>query len=147
MSGVGLLDSITGGGQAAGSEAQTNVYLQLFARLVAAAEAANKGNPYVVRPFTAAGDLNIATAFPGVTTGTVSVRQGTPGAVNVALPTSGGPWIIGDGAGVASADNITVLPASGSGQTINGGSSFVISTDWQFLMFILDGDNWIVVGA
>lgn len=135
-------------GASSGTQSQTNIQLQLLAKLVAAAQASVKGSPYVTYPWLTAGDLTIGTAFPGILTGTVSVRQTVAAAVNVYLTASGGPWIIGDGAGVAAAHNITVLPAIGSGQTIKGAASLVISTNWRFLMFMLDANaNWNVLGA
>lgn len=139
MSQAGLQDP----GQAAGSQAQVATYLKLFTRLVTAAEAANRGNPYAVTPWTGAGDLDLTTAFPSLSSGTISIRQITPAAIAVALKTSGGPWTIVDGAGVAAADNITVTAPVGF--TINGAATFVISTNWGSATFVLDGNNYIVV--
>lgn len=128
------------GGQAAGSQAQFANLLQILTKILAALTP--PPNPYAVQPWTAAGDLVIATAFPDLTAGMFSIRQGTAAAINVTLPNSGGPWGVADGAGVAAADNITVLPPAGF--TILGTSSYVISTDWDAALFVLDGTNYIV---
>ena len=142
MSGPGSNVPLGIGGEAAGSQAQYNLFLQLLARIVKAIENEPTATPYTVFPWTTAGNLNVASAFPGLTTGTISVRQTVPTALNVTLPTSGGPWIVADGAGVAGANHISVLPPGGL--TINGsGSAFVISTNWQAAIFILDGTNYI----
>lgn len=129
-----------GGGQAAGGQAQASQGLQLLARLVNAVEVLIVPTGfYAVRDWTS-GDLDIATAFPGVSTGTFVIKTGV--ATNVFLPATGGPWLIVDGLGDAAADNITVKPPGI--KTIRGGSSFVMSTNFQSETFILDDTDFIV---
>lgn len=140
MAGLDDLIGGSGSGESAGGQAQYGVFLQL---LTIIAEALSGGtNPFAVSAYTAAGDLVIATAFPTLKTGTISIRQTVPAAINVTLPPSGGPWIISDGAGVAAADNITVKPPAG--KTILGTTSYVINTNWGTQTFILDGNNYIL---
>lgn len=141
--GIGSNIDLLGGGEAAGSQAQFAIYLQLFTQLLAAVQTLTPGaaSPYIVTPWTTSGALDISTAFPALQTGTISVRQSPAAPVNVTLPAAGGPWIILDGAGVAAADNITVLAPGGL--TINGGASKVINTNWGGLLCTLDGTNYI----
>lgn len=144
MSGAGRPGPFAGdmAGSAAGQQAQFNQLLQLVRRLVTVFEGQSLQAPFQVYPWTAAGNLNIATAFPSAASGVFSIRQGTPAAINVTLPPVNGPWTVGDGAGVAAADNITVLAPVGF--TINGAASNVISTNWQFRTYVLDGVNFVV---
>lgn len=135
MSGLGLAV-----GQNSGNQSQEGIFLQLLTRIVVALE--GPGNPYAVSAWTTAGDLVIAMAFPSLRNGTISIRQAIPAAINVTLAPTAGPWIIVDGAGVAAADSITVLPPAGF--TIQGGASYVINTDWGSAIFVLDGTNYIV---
>lgn len=138
---AGLDDVIAGNsGESAGGQAQFGILLQQVTRI--ATSLAGGTNPFSVSAWTAAGALVIATAFPNLKTGTISIRQTVPAAINVTLPASGGPWIIADGAGVAATDNITVLPPAG--KTILGTTSYVISTNWGVQTFILDGNNYIL---
>lgn len=138
-SNTGLPDNFGG---AAGGQAQFNLLLQLVRRLVTVFEGQALQAPYQVYPWTDAGPLDIAAALPRAASGILSIRQGTPAAINVTLPSANGPWTVGDGAGVAGADNITVLPPVGF--TINGGASDVISTNWEFKTYVIDGANFII---
>lgn len=145
MSDTGTSGALMLSGEDTGSQSQVAIFLELFTQLVAVAQTVvpPAASPYIVTPWVTAGDLVISTAFPTLTTGTISVRQGTPGALNVTLPGAGGPWIILDGAGVAASDHITILPPGGF--TINGGASFVINANWGGAICILDGTNYIVI--
>ena len=69
----------------------------------------------------------------------------TGGGDNVTLPTvrAGRMVYIKDAAGGATADNITVLP--NSGETIDGGASFVIRFDDDGFLFWCDGTNWWIL--
>lgn len=147
MSGLGqgtALGGLAGLGGAAGSQAQFNQHLQALNKLADAAANLPTGTSYQTNSWTAAGDLDIATSFPNSKAGIFSIRQTVPAAINVTLPNTAGPWTVGDGAGVASGDNITVLPPGGN--TINGAANFVIATDWKFTTFVLDSGttNFIV---
>lgn len=46
----------------------------------------------------------------------------------------------------ASANGVGVFPASGSGQTINGSSSYSLTTQFSFVQLRSDGSNWLIVG-
>lgn len=137
-----LMNSMaTGGTQSAGSQAQFGLLLQLLQRIYTAILGQTTNGLYDVYPITAAGDLTIATAFPGITAGTFSIRKTVAAATAVTLPTSGGPWAVFDGNGGASAHNITVTAPGGF--TINGASTYVISTNWEGATFVLDASNYI----
>lgn len=129
-----------GSRQAAGSQAQAAIALQLFQRLVAAVEVLIVPTGLYAPRDWDTGDLDIAVEFPGLGTGTFVIKNGSP--VNVTLPASEGPWLIIDGLGDASTQNITVLP-SGT-QTIRGAANFVMNTDWQSETFILNGTDFMV---
>lgn len=128
-------------GASLGSQAQFGQLLQLIQMIVSALTSANQPALFTVYPFTGTGGLVIATAYPGVTSGTFSIRKAVAATTAVTLPTSGGPYAVWDGNGGAAAHNITVSPPGGF--TINGGSSYVISTNWAGATFLLDGSNYI----
>lgn len=139
MSGSGYLDSLQIPGQDAGSQAQSGILLQLLTRIATALE--GPGNPDAVYAFAGPGNLDIGAAYPNLQNGTIVIDQTTPAALNVTLPSAGGPWTVADGAGVAAVDNITVLAPAG--KTINGGASKVINTNWGSFKFVLNGTNYI----
>ncbi|HEY1806007.1 MAG TPA: hypothetical protein VGG45_16155 [Terracidiphilus sp.] len=139
MSGIG--SPLTNLGQAAGSQAQFNQLLQLLQKIVASLGTGGL-EPFQVYPWTQAGDLNIATAFPNVASGLFVIRQTVAAAINVTLPSSGGPWGVADGAGIAGADHITVLPSGG--QTILGGASDTLSSNWKVKTYVIDGANLLI---
>lgn len=129
-----------GSGQQAGTQAQFAIFLQLFTQLLAAVKVLIVPTGLYAIHDWATGDLDIATAFPGVTTGTFVIKTGM--ATNVFLPATGGPWIIQDGLGDAAADNITVTPPGAL--TIRGGATFVMATNWESKLFNLDGTDFLV---
>lgn len=129
-----------GGGQAAGGQAQANRALNLLARLVSAIEVLVVPTGFYAPHNWTTGDLDIAAAFPGVSTGTFVIKTGV--ATNVFLPAAGGPWLIVDGNGVAATDNITVKPPGT--KTIRGTSTFVMATNYESKTFILDDTDFIV---
>ncbi len=129
---------------AAGNQAQFGIFLQLIQRILAVLEGGGTVvvNAFAVYPITAAGNVNIAADYPDALAGIFSIRQTVPGAMTVTLPPYGGPWAVCDGAGVASADPITV--DAPMGYTINGGPSYVLAFNWMYATFILDGTNFVV---
>lgn len=130
----------TGSGQAAGNQAQFNQFLILFTRFLATQEVLLVPTGlYAVQDWST-GDLDIVVAFPALTTGTFVIKTAT--ATNVYLPARGGPWIIQDGLGDASSDNITVIPPGIL--TIRGAANFVMATNWQSELFNLDGTDFLV---
>lgn len=135
-----LLNSSTAG-TSVGSQAQFGLLLQTIQRIAASLAAQGIPALYTVYPITGAGDLDIATAYPGITSGTFSIRKTVADITTVTLPTSGGPWAVWDGNGDAGTHNITVA-APGS-FTINGAGTYVISTNWTGATFVLDGSNFI----
>jgi len=146
MSGRGPADFFgRDGSGSAGQQAQFNQLIQAVNRIGDFLTGQATSAIFVPHIFTGAGNLDIASQFPGLTSGTFPIQQVTPAALNVTLPGSVGPWIVGDGAGVATADNITVLPPAGSGYTINGAANNVISTNWQFRIYLLVGTNYVVL--
>lgn len=143
MTGETPRGALAGETSAAGSLAQFNIYLQLFARLVVASEALAAGQSlYRQLPWSAAGNLDVATEFPNARQGTVIIDQTVAAALDVTL-TGTGPWTVVDGAGVASGDNITVKGAGGA--TINGAATYVISNDYGAATFLLYGSDYLVV--
>lgn len=135
---------LSGSTSAAGSLAQFNTYLQLFKRLVVASEALATGQAlYNQLPWVSAGNLDVATAFPSASKGTVIINQAVAAALDVTL-TGAGPWIVVDGAGVAAANHITVKGSGGA--TILGAASYGITSNWGSATFILFGSNYLVVG-
>lgn len=137
------LSSLLDPSQAAGNQAQFGVLLTLIRRLVDAAEGGLAGAGFFnVYPITIAGNLNIATQYPLVKSGSFVIRQTIPAPITVTLPSTGGPWFIADGAGVAGTDNITVVGSGGD--TINGAASYILAFNWQSATFILDGGNFVV---
>ena len=93
----------------------------------------------VVQVATAAGAINI-----GNTTSYLVVRQVTPQAVNVNLPTgvaSGYIVKIIDDNGVAAAFPLTVVSTNGN---IRGNTSYVISDDYASPTFVFNGTTWSV---
>lgn len=137
--GIGLLNP----GQAAGNQAQTGLLLQLIQRIVAALEGGLPGAGFfTVTPITAAGNLDIATQYPNLTSGSFVIRQTIPAPITVTLPVSGGPWFVADGAGVAGANPITVV--GGGGNTIQGAASYTLAFNWQSATFVLDGSNFVI---
>jgi len=132
------------GGAAAGSQAQFSQLLLLLTRIVTALEGASGGSIYTPYVWTGVGNLDIAMAYPDAKTGTFIIKQATPASITVTLPSTGGPWIVADGAGVAATDNITVEAAGG--RTINGTSTNVLNTNWAAQTYLLDTDNYITLG-
>lgn len=141
IAGTTLSPSVTGLGQNAGFQAQFGLLLQILLQMLKALQDNSQSSLYTVYPFTGTGSLTISTAFPGVTAGTFSIRKVAPATTIVNLPTSGGPYVVRDGNGGAAANNITVDPPVGF--TINGTSSYVISTNWTGATFVLDGSNYL----
>lgn len=138
------MTDLIGEGSAAGGQAQTNILLQHVAKIADSLQKGS-GSAFQVYPWTGAGNVDIATTFPSAKTGIISIKQTVPAALDVTLSTAGGPWTVGDGAGVAAADNITVKPPGG--YTIKGGATDVINTNWQFRTYVLDGTNFIVTSS
>jgi hypothetical protein len=127
-----------------GGQAQTNAFLQLFKRLVIAEESEAAASAlYNQLPFAAAGNLVVATVFPGVAKGTIIIAQTVAAALDVTL-NGAGPWIVVDGAGAAAANHITVKGAGGA--TILGAASYAITSNWGSATFVLFGTNYLVVG-
>lgn len=139
------MTDLIGAGSAAGGQAQTNQILQLLAQIVQALQGNSTGSAFQVYPWTSAGNVDIAANFANAKAGIIAIKQTVPAALNVTLNTAGGPWTVGDAAGVAAADNITVLPPGG--YTIKGSANDVISTNWQFRTYVLDGTNFIVTSS
>lgn len=139
------MTSLIGDGSAAGGQAQTNILLQHVAKIADSLQKGS-GTSSQVFPWTGAGNLDLATGFPNATGGIVSIRQTVPAAISVTLTTQG-PWTIGDGAGVAATDNITVLPPAG--YTIKAAANDVINVAWRFRTYILDTGttNFIVTSS
>lgn len=136
-------DILSAPNQNIGGQAQTNAFLQLFKRLVIAEESeAVAAALYNQLPFVAAGNLDVATVFPGVSRGTIVINQATPATLDVIL-SGAGPWNVVDGAGVAGGDNITVKGPGGT--TILGAATYVIGTNWGAATFLLFGSNYLVV--
>ena len=104
---------------------------------------ANRLNFTDVSVQTAAGDVVM------VNEGVAVVNKGTGAATQVTLPPHAGngglfPIVfVVDGKGDAQTHNITVVP-SGS-DTINGGSSHVINTNFGCSAFVWDGSQWVVL--
>lgn len=143
MADASLSAALDPSSQAGGNQAQFNLYLQEFRRLVIAAEAlAQAETLYRQFPWNAAGNLVLATQFPSAVQGTVIIDQTVPAALSVTL-NGAGPWIIADGAGVAAANNITVQGAGGN--TILGAATYVMSTNWAAATFLLFGSNYLVL--
>lgn len=134
-------------GSAAGGQAQFNLHLQAMNKLADAAASLPTGTSFQTYSWTSAGNLTISVSFPNAKAGIFSIRQTVPAAINVTLPTGGGPWTVGDGAGVAAADNITVIPPGG--YTINGAANNVINVNWKFKTYVLDQGttNFIVTAS
>lgn len=84
---------------------------------------------------------------------TVIVRQITPGAVAIVLPAAAfyplcpavacPQFTIKDGAGIAAADNITLIAADG--KTIDGGANFVLPVNYEAVTVVFDGTKWNVI--
>lgn len=135
----GILDPT----QAAGNQAQTGILLQLIRRIVDSMEGNAAGAGFFqVYPVTIAGNLNIATQYPLVKSGSFVIRQTVPAPITVTLPATGGPWFVADGAGVAGTNFITIVGSGGD--TINGDPSYTLVSNWQSATFILDGGNFVV---
>lgn len=64
------------------------------------------------------------------------------GAITITLPaaTLGAQFVVKDSGGAASTNNITI-----NGGTIDGQSSFVISSDYQASQLLCDGINWYIL--
>lgn len=71
----------------------------------------------------------------------VSIYQAASSNTTVQLPSTGGPYPIFDGGLTATADPITVLPASG---TILGAANFVLRYNGSSATFYLDGTTVLV---
>lgn len=146
MSAAGLSPTGSGAdGQAAGAQAQFNLLLQLMQKIVAALNGTTTSNDaFVVYPITAAGDVNIATAYPAVRSGIFSVRKTVPATTTITLPTYGGPWGVADGANTAGIYPITVTPPGG--YTIGGAGMppFQLNANGQYATFVLDDTNFLV---
>lgn len=86
---------------------------------------------------------------PGVRFIAVNHSSGTP---TITLPWAGyykvgEPVVVYDASGAAATRNITVNSLPGGGGTVNGASSYTISTNKQAVTFWPDGsNNWIVGG-
>jgi hypothetical protein len=132
------------GGEAAGSQAQGGILLQLITRIVNALEngggGGGSGATYAVTEWTG-GNLNIATAFPNLSTRTFSIKPASPGPITVTLPAVNGPWLVVDGSGFCSpANQITIQAASGV--TIQGQPANYFVQAWQSGIFVLDTTNY-----
>lgn len=132
------LQSLLNQGEAAGSQAQFNIYLQLIQRLVAAIESMtpSAASPFTNYPWTG-GNLNISTDFPSILTGTFSLSPASPGPITVTIPPTGGPWLIVDGTGFCSPSNQITIEASG-GATVAGVAAYYFVQSRQSGIFILD---------
>lgn len=120
-----------------GGQALLNEQLRILQRIAIALETPNR-NAFAVYPWIADGNIVITDDFPTIQAGVIAIRKTTPAATQLTLPIVGGPYIICDALGDANSNNITVIPTSGSGQTIDGGSSYVINTNWDQAWFLLD---------
>lgn len=76
---------------------------------------------------------------------TVSLAGGMTVTLLDAQTTAKRVVVVGDLTGSASSKNITI--EGESGQTINGGASHVISTDYGWVLLVCDGSNWVVRGG
>lgn len=141
MSGIGQTLGVDGA--QVGGQAQFGTYLTLFTRLLTATEDMALGPVYGVTPWTG-GNLVIATQFPNLKRGLISLKPTVPGPIVVTLPGTGGPWLVADGSGFCSGGNtITVQNAAG---TVRGAASVVMNTAWANHQFILDGTNYLQFG-
>lgn len=133
---------LPGLGGDAGNQAQFGQLLQLLTQMLIAVQGNVPGqNFFRVYPIIASGDLDIAAAYPNVTSGIFSIRKTVPAAIQVTLPATGGPWAIADGAGNASTYPITVIGSGG--YTFSGNPMAVLNSDWVFETFVLDGTNFL----
>jgi hypothetical protein len=93
-----------------------------------------------VRVVTAAGAVTVAT------TDDIIVVNKTSGAATVVnlppTPTTGQFYIIKDGKGDASTNNITITPAAGN---IDGSATYVMNTNYQSAEVVYNGSTWSVV--
>jgi len=91
--------------------------------------------------------LRIATTTPvtvAVTDHVVVTRLAAAGAVAVNLPAgvAGQEFVIKDGTGDATANNVTITPAAGN---IDGAGTYVLDTNYQATTLIYDGTVWNVI--
>lgn len=72
------------------------------------------------------------------------INKTTGSATGVTLPSAVAftTFVIKDGKGDATINNITVTPSSG---TIDGASSFIINVNYQSVTVIFDGTNWHII--
>lgn len=138
-----LLDA-TGnrGNEAAGNQAQFNLFLQQFQRyvdLIAGGVVIFNGL-YTTHNW-GAGDLDIATEFPTLRAGTFILS--TPGIVT--LPPTYGPWIIADGTGFC--NPAAQIEVTSTAVTVQGAASYFMASAWQAQTFVKDGGsaNYIVL--
>lgn len=141
--GLSGISALLANGEAAGSQAQSGILLQLITRIVQALEGGGGGGgtgTFDVHPWTG-GNLDIATEFPALSTGTFSIRPGSPGPITVTLPPTNGPWLVNDGSGFCSPSNQITIQSSG-GVLIQGVVANFFVSAWQSGIFVLDVANY-----
>lgn len=106
-----------------------------------AAVPAAQANPRKIST-TGTATINILTSdsFSGV-----SVYQSTAPVTTLQLPTTGGPYPIFDGSENAGSFNVTVLPPAG--KTIQGASSYVLTTNGQSVTVYWDGTQYVIASG
>ena len=70
------------------------------------------------------------------------------GGVTLTLPRASqvrGRFIVNDESGLASGNNITMVPVTGSGETIDGSSSNVIDSNFGSRGYYSNGSNWFTI--
>ena len=93
---------------------------------------------YITRVVTVAGAVTVVSGSDYI----VVVNKTTGASTTLNLPISfsaGDTYIIKDGKGDAATHKITVTPASG---TIDGASTFVMSTNYQSVTLVYNGTEW-----
>ncbi len=93
-----------------------------------------------VRVVTASGAVTMATADNIVV---VNKTSGAATVVNLtASPETGRTFVIKDGKGDASTNNITLTPAAGN---IDGAATYVMNTNYQAAKIVYNGTQWNII--
>lgn len=88
--------------------------------------------------------ISAGTVTPSLTASLIVIAKTVPSVTPVTLPSApavGKTYTVVDGAGNAATYPITVSAA------INGGTSFVMATNWQSTRFVYTGTGYVITGA
>lgn len=71
----------------------------------------------------------------------INKTLGSSTSISTPSNTIGEAFLVVDGKGDASSNNITITPSAG---TINGAATYVITTNYGSVSFFCDGTNWLI---